>query len=74
MPRPADGVHSRLSGDGPKVLGLLRGLPGACWIGAWNKLEGCAIGKVDMLMSGIDARAYWFHCCDSTVDDGNGVK
>jgi hypothetical protein len=44
MPSPADGVHSRLSGDGPNVLGLLRGLPGACWIGAWNKLEGCAIG------------------------------
>lgn len=44
IPRPADGVHSRFSGDGPKVLGLLRGLPGAFWIGAWNMFVGWAIG------------------------------
>lgn len=44
IPRPADGVQSRFSGDGPKVLGLLRGLPGACWIGAWNRVEGWAMG------------------------------
>ena len=30
IPRPAEGVQSRFSGEGPKVLGLLRGLPGAC--------------------------------------------
>jgi hypothetical protein len=44
MPRPVEEVHSRLSGDGPKVLGLLRGRPGARCVGAWKTLEGSAIG------------------------------
>jgi hypothetical protein len=29
IPRPAEGAQSRLSGEGPKVLGLLRGRLGA---------------------------------------------
>jgi hypothetical protein len=44
IPRPAEGAQSRLSGDGPKVLGLLRGRLGAFWTGAWKKLRGWAIG------------------------------
>lgn len=74
IPRPAEGAQERFSGDGPKVLGLLRGRPGVIGMGCWKRFVVWSMGKVDMLMSGKDARAYWFHCWDSTEEDGKGVR
>lgn len=68
IPRPAEEVQDKLSSDGPKVLGLLRGLFGFGNCCGWNSGE----WPKPKSLSGMEALVYG-HTWDSTVEDGNGV-